>query len=225
MKAARESNHSKQAPAIGAETRMEMTKSIYRNASILLPTETQSVASLAEYTWPMTRVIAGFTKGRVSQEQSVSMRNACRYRDMLRPLVNAARVRTGIKHVELVTKTACNNPVGLQLIAGQCALIVHGGKATWLRGTANGKPRLIAEEPLKHGDSFKIQLGLAMTLPTATARQQLRAWGFNPRVLTPTPFSAFGVREEVIANANRKVNDNLAAIGAEDTHTTWPGKV
>ena len=44
-------------------------------------------------------------------------------------------------------------------------------------------------------------------------------------MLTPTPFSAFGVREEVIANANRKVNDNLAAIDAEDTHTTWSSKV
>ena len=145
MKLARELACTAPAPAVVAGSGFETLKSLYRSASILLPMETQSIASLGEYTWPMTRVIAGFTKGKVNQgqqkgEQSIAMRNASMYRNMLRPLVNAARLRTGMKHIELVTKTVCKGPAGQQLLTGQCALVVHDGRAAWLLGTASGNP-------------------------------------------------------------------------------------
>ena len=111
MKAARTAAVSKQAPAIGAKTRIDTIKDAFHSAKLLLPTDTQSIVTLTEYTWPMRRVIAGYTPGKSKKgaskgEQSIAMRSACMYRDMLRPLVNAARVRSGVPHVERVTKVS-----------------------------------------------------------------------------------------------------------------------
>ena len=93
----------------------------------------------------------------------------------------------------------------------------YAGKATWLLGTASGTPLNMSTETVTSSHSFRLEFGVATSVPTAKARQQLRAWGFNPRVSNPAPFNTFGTREEVLANAGTKVSDNLASVDVVET--------
>jgi hypothetical protein len=70
----------------------------------------------------------------------------------------------------------------------------------------------MSTETVTSSHSFRLEFGVATSVPTAKARQQLRAWGFKPRVSNPGPFNTFGVREEVLANAATKVSENLASV-------------
>ena len=101
------------------------------------------------------------------------------------------------------------------------ALIVSDGKATWLKGTKSGTPDVRDVENVKRTDDFVLQFGVARTLPTAKARQQLREWGFAPRTVLPGPFNAFGTRTTVEENASHNVTEQLlAAPDAEEVKTT-----
>jgi hypothetical protein len=206
-------------------------KAVFQNAVLLWPTDTATIVDLVGSMWTMPRFIAGYARSKTTTpmaQQSVTMRNACRYSQIIGPIVNAARQRAGIEHVELLTKVSTQETENLSLRKGQGALTVQKGKAKWWRCDNEGNTQAVSEEDVHFETDFRLVLGTATHAPTGKARQQLRNWGFNPRVVLEGPFNTFGKREDISSNGSRDVTVDLSTAShqtaqerQEKNHQPW----
>ena len=98
---------------------------------------------------------------------------------------------------------------------GTAILQVLNGTAQWKWAITAGSSGEAKPESIDTTGNFVIAFSTAASVPTAKARQQLRSWGFLPRVAQNAPFSTFGARQDVLSNENTSVQESLTAVDLE----------
>ena len=102
--------------------------------------------------------------------------------------------------MEVVIKTSSLGQSEPSLADGEAALWVTKSQAIWLLGTPAGN-KAKSKEAVQGHPPFLLRFSVSSVVPPAKARQQLREWGFTPRVVIKQPFNTFGTREMVQNNA------------------------